>query len=115
MSQLSGYGPSRYQVADTVGLVKLEVGAPGGGIACDLTSSGYHVLHEAIRRVRGNARPFALTGTLPYVRSLQKHGFDVQITGFGRMETYHAPNEFAELAHMRDGFRILCHIVSQFG
>ena len=85
-------------MADVVGTVKLEVGAPGGGIACDLTSSGYRMLHEAIMTVRGDARPFALTGTLPYVRSLQKHGFDVQITGFGRMDTYHAPNEFAELA-----------------
>ena len=98
VSQLLSYGPSRYHMADVVGTVKLEVGAPGGGIACDLTSPGYRMLHEAITKVRGNARPFALTGTLPYVRSLQKHGFDVQITGFGRMDTYHAPNEFAELA-----------------
>ena len=41
--------------------------------------------------------------------------FDLQITGFGRMDTYHAPNEFAELSHMHDGFRILCHIVEKFG
>jgi acetylornithine deacetylase len=115
VSQLPIYGPSRYQVADVTGTVKLEIGAPGGGIACDLTSPGYRALREAIIAVRGDARPFALTGTLPYVRSLQKHGFDVQITGFGRMETYHAPNEYAELAHMRDGFRILCQIVSHFG
>jgi acetylornithine deacetylase len=113
--QLPTFGPSRYDRAETVGTVKLEVGAPGGGIACDLTSSGYKVLHRAIVAVRGDAHPFALTGTLPYVRSLQQHGFDVQITGFGRMDTYHAPNEFAELAHMRDGFRILCHILSQLG
>ena len=42
-------------------------------------------------------------------------GFDLQITGFGRMDTYHAPNEFAELSHMHDGFRILCHVVEKFG
>ena len=113
--QLPAFGPSRYHFAEAVGTVKLELGAPGGGIACDLTSSGYRVLHEAITAVRGEARPFALTGTLPYVRSLQQHGFDVQITGFGRMETYHAPNEFAELAHMGDGFRILSAIVTSFG
>jgi len=115
VSQLVGYGPSRYQVAEAIGTVKLELGAPGGGIACDLASPGYHALREAILAVRGDARPFALTGTLPYVRSLQQHGFDVHITGFGRMDTYHAPNEFAELGHMRDGFRILCEIISRFG
>lgn len=113
--QLLSYGPSRYQMAETSGTVKLEVGAPGGGIACNLASHGYQVLCKAIIAVRGEARPFALTGTLPYVRSLQQHGFDVQITGFGRLDAYHAPNEFAELAHMRDGFRILCQIVSRFG
>jgi acetylornithine deacetylase/succinyl-diaminopimelate desuccinylase-like protein len=72
-------------------------------------------LAEAIAAVRPESRPFSLTGTLPYVRFLQKHGFDVQITGFGRMETYHAPNEFAELSHMRDGFRILCEVLARFG
>ena len=115
VNQLPNYGPSRYQVSDAIGTVKFEVGAPGGGIACNLTTQGYQVLHESILAVRGNAHPFSLTGTLPYVRSLQQHEFDVQITGFGRMDTYHAPNEFAELAHMRDGFRILCQILSRFG
>lgn len=109
-------GPSRYALDDAVGSIKLEsIGAPGGGIACDRTSSGYRALAEAIRAVRPESRPFSLTGTLPYVRFLQRHGFDVQITGFGRMDTYHAPNEFAEMGHMRDGFRILCHILAQFG
>ena len=115
VSQLLSYGPSRYQVSETIGTVKLEMGAPGGGIACNLTSPGYYALRDAIVAVRGDAHPFSLTGTLPYVRSLQRHGFDIQITGFGRMDTYHAPNEFAELTHMRDGFRILCEIVTRFG
>ena len=110
------FGPSRYHLRDSSGTVKLEaVGAPTGGIACDRASLGHAALVEAIAAVRGEARPFSLTGTLPYVRFLQSHGFDVQITGFGRMDTYHAPNEFAELAHMQDGFRILCHIVEKFG
>lgn len=111
--QFPTLGPSRYHLTDAIGTVKLELGAPGGGIACDLTSPGYRLLHGAITAVRGDARAFSLTGTLPYVRSLQQHGFDVQITGFGRMETYHAPNEFADLTHMRDGFRILCQIVER--
>ena len=71
---------------------------------------------DSITFVRGEACPFALTGTLLYVRSLQQHGFfDVQISGCGRMETYHAPYEFADLAHRRDGFRGLSESVSHFG
>ncbi len=109
-------GPSRYQLGEAMGTVKLEaIGAPGGGIACDCNSLGYQALAEAITAIRPESQPFSLTGTLPYVRFLQKNGFDVQITGFGRMDTYHAPNEFAELSHMRDGFRILCHILERFG
>jgi len=113
---LPTFGPSRYSLKDAIGTTKLEsIGAPGGGMACDRDSAGYHALVEAITAVRSEAKPFALTGTLPYVRFLQKHGFDVQITGFGRMDTYHATNEFAEFGHMRDGFRILCHILEKFG
>lgn len=116
LTTLPVFGPSRYQLGDSIGTVKLEaIGAPGGGIACDRTSAGYVALAEAITAVRGEARTFSLTGTLPYVRLLQSNGFDLQITGFGRMDTYHAPNEFAELSHMHDGFRILCHIVEKFG
>lgn len=116
LATLPVFGPSRYQLSDSIGTVKLEaMGAPSGGIACDRTSAGYVALAEAITAVRGEARTFSLTGTLPYVRLLQSNGFDLQITGFGRMDTYHAPNEFAELSHMHDGFRILCHIVEKFG
>jgi acetylornithine deacetylase len=116
LATLPVLGPSRYHLGNSIGTVKLEsVGTPTGGIACDRTSLGYAALVEAIATVRGEARPFSLTGTLPYVRLLQSHGFDLQITGFGRMDTYHAPNEFAELPHMRDGFRILCQVVEAFG
>lgn len=109
-------GPSRYQLEEAIGTVKLEaIGAPGGGIACNRNSPGYQALAEAISVIRPESKPFSLTGTLPYVRFLQRNGFDVQITGFGRMDTYHAPNEFAEMSHMRDGFRILCHILAKFG
>jgi len=115
VNQLRTFGPSRYRLADAVGTVKFELGAPSGGITCDRSSPGYLALAEAIAAVRPDAKPFALTGSLPYVRFLQRNGFDVQITGFGRMDTYHAPNEFAELSHMREGFRILCHVLAKFG
>jgi acetylornithine deacetylase len=115
VNQLRTFGPSRYRLADATGTVKFELGTPSGGIACDRTSPGYLALAEAIAAIRPDAKPFALTGSLPYVRFLQRHGFDVQITGFGRMDTYHAPNEFAEFSHMCEGFRILCHILARFG
>jgi acetylornithine deacetylase len=115
VNQLRMFGPSRYRLADATSTVRLELGAPSGGIACDRTSPGYLALVEAIAAIRPDAKPFALTGSLPYVRFLQHNGFDVQITGFGRMDTYHAPNEFAEFSHMREGFRILCHILARFG
>jgi acetylornithine deacetylase/succinyl-diaminopimelate desuccinylase-like protein len=85
------------------------------GIACDLRSPGLEVLKQAIARVRGpdQVRPFSMTGSLPLVRDLQRRGFDVQITGFGRSTYYHAPNEQANLEHFRQGFAILEQILAQ--
>ena len=110
-------GPSRYRLgAGEVGTVKLEsIGLPAGGIVCDRSSVGYQALAEAVAAVQPNSRPFSVTGGLPYVHMLQTHGFDIQITGFGRLDTYHAPNEFAELIHMHQGFEILCRILARFG
>ena len=114
---LPALGPSRYQLeTHEVGTIKLEsIGAPAGGIACDRTSAGYHALADAVAAIRPDSQPFSVTGGLPYVRMLQTNGFDIQITGFGRMDTYHAPNEFAELTHMRQGFQVLCRILAKFG
>lgn len=79
------------------------------GIACNLDSPGLQALVDAMRDARGpdGARPYAMTGSLPLVRDLQRSGFDVQITGFGRSTYYHAPNEQATLEHFRQGFAIL--------
>ncbi|HMJ12207.1 MAG TPA: M20/M25/M40 family metallo-hydrolase [Polyangiaceae bacterium] len=84
------------------------------GIACHLDSEGLSVLESALRGVRGESavKKFSMTGALPLVRELQRRGFDVQITGFGRASYYHAPNEQAELAHFRDGFAVLRDILS---
>ena len=85
------------------------------GIACDLSSHGLAVLTDAMASVRGaNAvKQFSMTGSLPLVRDLQRKGFDVQITGFGRSSYYHAPNEQAKLQHFRDGFAILREILTR--
>jgi acetylornithine deacetylase/succinyl-diaminopimelate desuccinylase-like protein len=79
------------------------------GIACALDSPALVALTDAIAHARGmeGVKPFSLTGSLPLVRDLQRRGFDVQITGFGRMASYHAPNEQAKLEHFGDGFAIL--------
>ncbi len=83
------------------------------GIACDLASPGLKALESAMRKVRGpdEVKPYSMTGALPLVRDLQRRGFDVQITGFGRGAYYHAPNEQANLADFRDGFAILRELV----
>jgi acetylornithine deacetylase/succinyl-diaminopimelate desuccinylase-like protein len=85
------------------------------GIACDLTSTGLKVLTEAMVAVRGidSVKQFSMTGSLPLVRQLQRRGFDVQITGFGRSTYYHAPNEQAKLEHFRDGFAILREVLAR--
>jgi acetylornithine deacetylase/succinyl-diaminopimelate desuccinylase-like protein len=89
----------------------LEFRFQGGGmegIACRLDSPGLQALKEAMQAVRGVApTPFSLTGSLPLVRDLQRQGCDVQITGFGEMAYYHAPNEQARLEDFRQGFSIL--------
>ncbi|MEZ4226610.1 MAG: M20/M25/M40 family metallo-hydrolase [Polyangiaceae bacterium] len=78
------------------------------GIACQLDSPGLELLTRAITDARGEAaKPYSMTGSLPLVRDLQRKGFDVQITGFGRSTYYHAPNEQAKLEHFRQGFDIL--------
>ena len=78
------------------------------GVACRLDSPGLHALQDAMRSVRGvEPKPFSLTGSLPLVKDLQRQGCDLQITGFGDMAYYHAPNEQARLEDFRQGFSIL--------
>jgi acetylornithine deacetylase len=85
------------------------------GIACKLESPALAALEAALRKVRGpdGAKPFSVTGSLPLVRDLQRKGFDVQITGFGRMISYHAPNEQAKLEHFREGYAVLAELLER--
>ena len=61
----------------------------------------------------GKAKPYAIGGSLPLVRNMQRGGFDVQMTGFGLMSTYHADNEYCLLSDMAKGFDILRHVISE--
>jgi acetylornithine deacetylase len=83
------------------------------GIACDLKSPGLQAIVDATAAVKGDCKPYAITGSLPLVREMQAAGFDVQITGYGRSNAYHADNEYALLSDMVDAYKILLLIVSQ--
>jgi acetylornithine deacetylase len=60
---------------DVAGILQME------GIACDLKSPGLQALIDATAQVKGEAKPYAITGSLPLVKQMQKQGFDIQITG----------------------------------
>jgi len=82
------------------------------GIACDLESKGLKAICDATREVKGECKPYSITGSLPLVREMQRAGFDIQITGYGLSKTYHADNEYALLSDMSDAFQILLRIIS---
>lgn len=114
LSSLPVFGASRFELPDEglKGVVRLEwLGEPYPGVACDIASPGHAALLSAIDTVRG-AEPFSLTGSLPLIRDLQDAGYDVQITGFGRMDAYHATNEFAMISDYQAGARIVAHTIA---
>jgi len=82
------------------------------GIACDLKSPGLKALIDATAEVKGEAKPYAITGSLPLVRQMQAAGFDIQITGYGLSTVYHADNEYCLLSDMKDAFQILLRVIS---
>lgn len=93
---------------DRKGKIELIWGGEGeNGIACSLTSPGNKALHEATKKVLGSAKPFAIGGSLPLVRELQDSGYDVQISGYGFSNRYHADNEAVSLSNMKDAFKIV--------
>lgn len=115
--RLPALGPSRFSLPREKlrGALSLRwLGHAHRGIACDLRSPGYRALRNAVREVLGEVKPFSTTGSLPLVGDLKDAGFDVQITGFGREDTYHAPNEFGLLSDFARGTRILSRILDAF-
>ena len=89
--------------------------SPMEGIACSLDSEGFHALKDATFDVLGKAVPYSICGSLPLVRDLQRGGFDIQLTGFGRSDVYHADNEYCQLTDMQNGFQICCGIIAKLG
>ena len=49
------------------------------GVACSLDSVGYKALVSATEEVLGEAKPYAICGSLPLVREMKDEGFDLQV------------------------------------
>uniref|UniRef100_A0A6V3N8G9 Peptidase M20 dimerisation domain-containing protein n=2 Tax=Lotharella globosa TaxID=91324 RepID=A0A6V3N8G9_9EUKA len=90
---------------------KLDDARDMEGIACNMESKGFAALCKATEAVKGKAVPYAITGSLPLVRKMQREGFDLQITGYGLSKTYHADNEYCLLSDMSDAFAILVRLI----
>ncbi|KAN0023054.1 hypothetical protein ACTFIU_009137 [Dictyostelium citrinum] len=119
ITELRNRGPySKYDVPASEGIepvrgsVSIEwLGEASAGVACKLDSDGYKALGQATTEVLGALTPVATCGTLPLVRDLQDSGFDIQITGFGKEETYHADNEYALLSDFKNAVKILARTI----
>ena len=66
---------------------------------------------QAVEEVVGKAIPFSICGSLPLVGDMQAAGFDIQLTGFGKSEVYHANNEFCLLSDMVNANKILLRTI----
>lgn len=107
-------GPcSKYTLPDQIGKVTIDFGdnPPLRGIACNIDSPGFKSLCDAMEEVKGEVKPYSITGSLPLVQDLKEAGYDVQITGFGLSSVYHGINEYVLLSDIKNGLRILASFV----
>ena len=113
LGKLPTFGPvSKYEIEGFSGSLEFSWGSGYmEGVACSLDSEGNKALVSATEQVLGEAKPYSIGGSLPLVRSLKREGFDLQMTGFGLMSTYHADNEFCKLSDMEKGFNILRGVI----
>lgn len=86
-------------------------GEPFKGIACKLDSKGYRALCDATEAVIGTVQPYAICGSLPLVGDMQKAGYDLQLTGYGKSAVYHGDNEYCSLNDMKNGLKILSRVI----
>mmetsp|Transcript_21151 Transcript_21151/g.51760 ORF Transcript_21151/g.51760 Transcript_21151/m.51760 type:complete len:444 (+) Transcript_21151:69-1400(+) len=115
---MSGYVLEGEEVDVKRGKLELEWGATLDearhmeGVACNMEGNGFTAICDATESVKGKAKPYSITGSLPLVRTMQREGFDLQICGFGLSKAYHADNEYANLTHMKDAFKIMTRIIA---
>ncbi|KAK6782957.1 hypothetical protein RDI58_020753 [Solanum bulbocastanum] len=116
IEQLDTRGPvSKYVLPEENirGSMRISFDEAYSGVACDLDSLGYKVLSNATKEVVGYVEPYSITGSLPLIRDLQDRGYDVQSTGYGIMDTYHADNEYCLLFDMSQGYQVFASIIAQ--
>ncbi|XP_006352852.1 acetylornithine deacetylase-like [Solanum tuberosum] len=116
IEKLDTRGPvSKYVLPDENlrGRMTITFDETSSGVACDLNSLGYKVLSKATEEVVGYLEPYSITGSLPLIRDLQDIGYDVQSTGYGIMDTYHANNEYCLLSDMSQGYLVFASIIAQ--
>lgn len=95
------------------GAISFEwLGDPIEGLACDLTSRGYHHLCSATEAIFGHVKPTADTGSLPLVADLKDAGFDVQTIGYGIEAYYHNDDEQARLSDFEKGYQVIVTVIS---
>jgi acetylornithine deacetylase len=105
-------GPAGFSLADQqADLIFSWSGALSEGVAVNMESLGFKAILKATEEVRGEAFPYSLTGTLPLIKDLQRQGHDVQLIGYGRMEGYHALNEFGYLSEFAAGASIVVRTI----
>lgn len=104
--------PGAPQGSSLQGLIEFNwTGHATKGVAVDMNSTGFKAICDAINETTGNFKPFALTGSLPIIADLKASGYDVQIVGFGRMDAYHAANEYAHISEFAQGVKIVGHVI----
>lgn len=116
IEKLPARGPvSKYVLPDENlrGRITISFDEAMSGVACDLSSRGFHVLCQATKEAVGLVKPYSITGSLPLIRELQNEGFDVQTSGYGLMATYHAKNEYCLFSDMCQGYQVFASIISQ--
>lgn len=114
VSQFTPAGYSRFHLPqeDLKGTIELKwLEEPYHPFSCNMDSIGYKALRESVLEVHNADREFSITGSLPLVAELKQAGYDVQICGFGRMDAYHAKNEYGMLSEFQQGFQILARII----
>lgn len=84
LGSIGNHGPHSKYILESENLrgsVTLTILDGENGIAVDLTSPGFKALVAATKEILGEVKPYSIGGSLPLVRDMQEHGFDLQIAG----------------------------------
>jgi len=115
-SKVPTRGPcSKYELPDKIASLEMKFDDTSlmEGVACNIKSPAFLAFCEALNKVKGSVNPYSICGSLPLVKSMQDQGFDLHITGFGKMDAYHAENEYCLLSDMLQAIRVLSTFTSK--